>query len=265
MDQRVRDGVLRRMVDKWLKAGVLEEGSLSYPQAGTPQGGVISPLLANIYLHEVLDKWFATVVKPRLYGRSLLIRYADDAVLVFSSEKDARRVLDVLPKRFGKYGLRLHPVKTRLVHFVPPRAEERKVRSKSEPRSFDFLGFTHFWGRSYRGSWVVRRKTARDRFKRVLKRFAQWCRMNRHKPVAWQHRQLVGKLRAHDGYYGLYGNWWSPWRLRYELTRIWMKWLNRRSRRRSLNWARFTLLLRRYPLPAPTWHRPARPAANPCF
>jgi RNA-directed DNA polymerase len=156
LQQRVRDGVLLRLIDKWLKAGVLEGGELTYPEAGTPQGGVISPLLANIYLHYVLDVWFEEVVKPRLKGRAFLVRYADDFVMGFACEADARRVLDVLPQRFGKYGLTIHPDKTRLVPFTRPASRPTKTGSEALPPagSFDFLGFTHFWSQSKKGFWV---------------------------------------------------------------------------------------------------------------
>ena len=155
--QRVRDGVLLRLIDKWLKAGVLEGGELTYPEAGTPQGGVISPLLANVYLHYVLDVWFEDVVKPCLSGRASLVRYADDFVMGFACEADARRVLDVLPKRFGKYGLTIHPAKTRLVPFVRPSGRPAAPSGPDvpSPGSCDFLGFTHFWRRSQQGRWVV--------------------------------------------------------------------------------------------------------------
>jgi RNA-directed DNA polymerase len=143
--QRVRDGVLLRLIDKWLTAGVLEDGELTYPEAGTPQGGVISPLLANVYLHYVLDVWFEEVVKPCLKGRAFLVRYADDFVMGFACEGDARRVLGVLPKRFGKYGLTIHPDKTRLVPFGRP---DRPSGTRSASGSFDVLGVTHFWSRS---------------------------------------------------------------------------------------------------------------------
>lgn len=168
LHQRVRDGVLLRLIGKWLKAGVLESVSVSYPDAGSPQGGVISPLLANVYLHEVLDTWFERTAKPRLYGRASLIRYADDAVMVFEREDDARRVLAVLAKRFEKYGLTLHPEKTRLVAFQRPRRRSGQGGSQGpRPGSFDLLGFTHFWGLSQKGNWVVKRKTAKDRFTRA--------------------------------------------------------------------------------------------------
>lgn len=267
LEQRVRDGVLRRAIDKWLKAGVLEEGHVRHPDTGTPQGGVISPLLANIYLHEVLDTWFESVVKPRLRGQAFLIRFADDLVLVFSEATDARRVMDVLPKRFGKYGLTLHPEKTRLLRFFRPSPGRRGMEERGRgdgPRSFEFLGFTHFWDKSRKGFWVVKRKTASSRFGRSLRRIAGWCRMNRHGPVAWQHHQLVLKLRGHYLYYGIPGNLAALRRLRYEVERAWRKWLHRRSHRARMCWDRFDLLVKRYPLPAAVvYHSAQRCAANP--
>lgn len=263
LDQRVRDGVLRRTVDKWLAAGVMEGTQLSHPDAGTPQGGVISPLLANIYLHEVLDRWFEQDVKPRLSGRAFMIRFADDLVMVFASERDARRVWDVLPKRLGRYGLTLHPIKTRLVEFRPTSVGPKPPRNGGK-RSFDLLGFRHHWAQSRRGSWVVKRKTAGDRFGRAVKRVYEWCRAHRHTPVPWQHEQLERKLRGHDNYYGITGNYESLTRFRYEVSRAWRMWLNRRSHRARMTWERFHSLTRRYPLPVPVvrhWLGPR--AANP--
>jgi group II intron reverse transcriptase/maturase len=253
LDQRVRDGVLRRTIDKWLSAGVLEEGTLSHPETGTPQGGVISPLLSNIYLHKVLDEWFEAEVKPRLHGRAFLIRFADDFVLVFQLERDARRVLEVLSKRFDRYGLRLHPDKTRLLRFERPGSSEPDEPQSTERtrRSFDFLGFTHYWERSRRGNWVVKRKTASDRSTRFLRTLNRWCRGNRHAPLAWQHQQIQRKLRGHYGYYGITGNSRSLNSLHHWAKRIWRKWLSRRSRKSNLDWERFSLLLERYPLPNP--------------
>lgn len=248
--QRVRDGVLVRLIGKWLKAGVLEAGNVYHPKTGTPQGGVISPLLANIYLHEVLDVWFEQQVRPRLKGRAFLVRYADDAVMVFETEVDARRVLDVLPKRFGKYGLRLHPEKTRLVRFTKPRGGPKPSGSdRDHPGSFELLGFRHFWGRSRKGRWVVKRKTASSRFSRALHRIAIWCRVNRHLPIGHQHRALSAKLRGHDAYYGITGNHRMLHLLRREVERTWRKWLSRRSRKAALNWEQMAALLQRYSLP----------------
>jgi RNA-directed DNA polymerase len=256
--QRVRDGVLLRLIGKWLEAGVLEEGSLVHPETGTPQGGVISPLLANVFLDTVLDAWFEDVVRPRLRGRALLVRYADDAVMVFSSEEDARRVWQVLAKRFEKYGLSLHTEKTRLLGFGRP--SPRGPR----PETFDFLGFTHYWGRSRRGNPVVLRKTARDRFTRALRTIAQWCRRQRHLPLVEQHRVLGWKLRGHYAYYGITGNALALSRFRYETLRVWRKWLNRRSQRARMTWERFGRVEARYPLPPPrVVHSIYRLAAKP--
>jgi RNA-directed DNA polymerase len=228
-------------------------------------GGVLAPLLSNLYLHEVLDKWFEATVKPRLRGRAFLIRYADDAVLVFACEEDARRVLAVLPKRFGKYGLTWHPDKTRLLRFAPPSARLAEPGRGKAPGSFEFLGFTHYWGKSRRGGWVVKRKTAAGRFGRAVKRIAQWCRVHRHQPVVGQHQHLVVQLRGHDAYYGITGNGQALRRLRYEAARLWQKWLSRRSHRAAMPWERFHLLLQRYPLPAPmVYHSVYRHAAKPC-
>jgi group II intron reverse transcriptase/maturase len=250
LDQRVRDGVLRRTIDKWLAAGVMEGKELSHPDAGTPQGGVVSPCLANVYLHEALDTWFEKHVKPRLQGRGFMIRFADDAVMVFSEERDARRMMDVLPERLGLYGLTLHPTKTRLLHFRPPSAGCDQSRDTGK-RSFDFLGFTHHWARSRRGSWVVKQKTASSRFGRALKRTSEWFRKVLHQPVAWQHEQLVRKLRGHDNYYGITGNFAALYRFRYEVRRLWRKWLDRRSDKARMTWERFRRVEARFPLPSP--------------
>jgi len=243
--RRVTDGVLLRLIGKWLNAGVLDDGSLSYPDAGTPQGGVISPLLANIYLHEVLDKWFALDVKPRLQGDAFLIRYADDFVICFARKDDALRVMEVLPRRFGKFGLELHREKTRLVPFGSP---NRSRPDDPPPSTFDFLGFTHFWGKTQKGLWAIKRKTAKGRFSRALHRIAEWCREHRHDPLQAQHTSLVRKLRGHYEFYGITGNADALKRFRYEVKGIWFHWLSRRSRRR-MTFQRFVKLLGRYPLP----------------
>lgn len=264
LDQRVRDGVLRRTIDKWLAAGVLEGEELSHPDAGTPQGGVVSPCLANIYLHDALDTWFEKQVRPRLQGRAFLIRFADDAVMVFSEEKDAREMMDVLVQRLAQYGLTLHPSKTRLFHFRPPSSAGEDPPRDGGKGSFDFLGFTHHWARSRRGFWVVKRKTAGSRFSRGLRRASEWFRQVRHQPVAWQHEQLVRKLRGHYNYFGVRGNAAALYRFRYEVSRRWRKWLDRRSHKARMTWARFQRLQARYPLPSPTLRGGlAHCAANP--
>lgn len=249
LDRRVRDGVIRRMIDKWLNAGVLEGGSLRYPEAGTPQGGVISPLLANIYLHEVVDRWFAEDVMPRLSGRAQLVRYADDMVMVFANEQDARRVAEVLPKRLARFGLRLHPEKTRLVAFHRPLVKE--LNRANRPGTFDFLGFTHFWGHSRHGRWIVRRRTAKGRFTRGLRATREWCRQHLHRPVAWQHAKLCKHLHGHYAYYGITGNFRALERFLRQVTRTWRTWLDRRSQKAGVTWETMNRLLARYPLPTP--------------
>lgn len=248
---RVLDGVLLRLIGKWLHAGVLEDGRLTYPEAGSPQGGVISPILANIFLHEVLDTWFDREVRPRLGGKAHLIRYADDAVLLFAKEEDARRVLSVLPKRFGKFGLALHPEKTRLVEFRRPdrRPSKPGADASRRPGTFDFLGFTLYWGVSRAGRWVVKCKTAKDRFRRALQRVVAWCREHRHDEVRAQWKTLVRKLRGYYEYYGIIGNSKNLQSFLYEVTRAWRKWLSRRSQRAHIAWERMQKLLERYPLP----------------
>jgi RNA-directed DNA polymerase len=266
LDRRVRDGVIRRMIDKWLKAGVMEEGSLSYPEAGTPQGGVISPLLANVYLHEVLDTWFEQQVKPHLRGEAFLIRYADDFVIGFAHESDAKRVFEVLPKRFARYGLSLHPEKTRLVPFGQPKGKptDQRPTGGQGPGSFDLLGFTHFWKVSRKGSWVIARKTAKSRLARAVKKITQWCKTYRHLPVKDQHKMLVRKLKGHFAYYGITGNGRSLAHFRHQMMRAWCTWLRRRSQNAHLSWERFNRLLKRYPLPpVRVVHSVYRHAANP--
>lgn len=264
LQQRVRDGVLLRLIDKWLRAGVLEDGTLTYPEAGTPQGGVISPLLANIYLHYVLDVWFANDVKPRLKGQAFLVRYADDFVMGFTCEEDARRVLAVLPKRFGKYGLTIHPDKTRLLPFVRPSRHPSRPATSGvpAPESFDFLGFTHYWSRSKKGNWVVKRKTASSRFHRAVTTIGTWLRLNRHQLIGIQYQTVWRKLRGHFTYYGVIGNLPALQRFRYETLCLWRKWLSRRHRSGPMTWERFNALLRYLPLPVPR-AGPSPSAVNP--
>jgi RNA-directed DNA polymerase len=248
LKRRVSDGVITRLIGKWLKAGVWEGGNISYPDKGTPQGGVVSPMLSNIYLHEVLDTWFEKQVKPRLRGNAFLIRYADDAVLGFASEDDARRVIEVLPRRFARYGLTIHPEKTRVVKFVKPNDNAPRGRGLHEDSTFNFLGFTHYWAKSRKGSTVIKRKTEKSRFARALKKIGEWCRLNRHNPLQEQHKTLNQKLRGHYAYYGITGNNRMIAQFYYKVRRIWRKWLMRRSRGNSIPWNNFDLLEKRYPL-----------------
>jgi group II intron reverse transcriptase/maturase len=261
--RRVHDGVLLRLVAKWLHAGVLENGGITYPNAGTPQGGVISPLLANIFLHEVLDAWFDSEVVPRLTGKAVMFRYADDAVFLFANEMDARRVMEVLPKRLGKYGLELHPDKTRLVDFRRP-DRFAPGGAGGGPGTFDVLGFTHSWNRARSGKWVVKQRTAKDRFRRALKRVAEWCKVHRHDAVGAQQAALGQKLRGHFAYFGITGNFEAISRFFQGVRATWRKWLNRRSQLRSMPWDRMIRLLERHPLPPPRiMHLQPQRAASP--
>jgi len=195
LKQRVNDGGIIRLVGKWLNAGVIDGEDLTYPEKGTPQGAVVSPVLANVFLHHVLDDWFERDVKPRMKGPVFLIRFADDVVIGCVLEEDARRIMEVLPKRFGRFGLAVHPEKTKLVRFSQPNRWDAIDR---ENGAFDFLGFTHYWAKSRRGNWVVKRKTAKKRLRRAMKMFWQWCRQNRHLPLQEQHKQLCQKLRGYS-------------------------------------------------------------------
>jgi len=245
LDQRVTDGVIRRMIDKWLNAGVLEEGRLHFATAGTPQGGVISPILSNIFLHHVLDLWFAREVRARLSGKASLVRFADDFVMTFEAHHDAQRVLEVLGKRFGRFGLTLHPTKTRFIDFRP----QRRGGTPDGKPTFDFLGFTHTWVKSRKGNDVVRQTTAKGRLARALTAIADWCRNNRHRPMREQHGRLSMALTGHYAYYGITGNIWQLRRYRQQIAKTWHRWLERRTRGTRLTWASFNAFLARHPLP----------------
>jgi group II intron reverse transcriptase/maturase len=248
--RRVRDGVLLRLIGKWLHAGVLEDGELSHPDEGTPQGGVVSPLLANIYLHYVLDEWIEREVAPHLRGRVFLIRYADDFVLGFTCEADARQVLAALAQRFSSYGLTIHPEKTRLVRFRP-HVRGRGPKHLDPPHTFEFLGFTHYWALSRKSRWVVKRKTASSRFTRAIRKIATWCRRNRHLKLKEQHAKLSQKVQGHYNYYGITGNSQLLSSFLSRVIRVWKKWLDRRNRERKWNWAKHRRMLEHYPLPRP--------------
>jgi group II intron reverse transcriptase/maturase len=236
--KRVNDSVILRLIAKWLKAGAMDGDELVISEKGTPQGGVISPILSNIYLHSVLDVWFEQEVKPRLRGTGRLVRFADDFVMVFDNLGDAHRVLEVLPKRFGKYGLEIHPDKTKLVDFLHPWDSGRK------PETFDFLGFTHYWGKTRKGGNAIKKKTGSKKKRAALKKMGEWCKKNRHRPVAWQYAAICQKLQGHYAYYGVTGNGASISEFRYQVLRIWRYWLNRRSRKRNgMKWNRFSVLL----------------------
>ena len=258
LDLRIKDGVVRKMLDKWLipershirgvhivaQGWGARRGRPATDREGHPQGGVISPLIANAFLHYVLDLWFVETVRPRLRGRSLLVRYADDAVMLFENDWDGQRVLAVLGKRLERYGLRLHPDKTRYLDFRPNRPQGR-----GKGAAFDFLGFTHYWVGTRKGSSVVRQTTAKSRLARALRDVNDWCRRHRHDAVPKQWAHLASVLRGHGNYYGLRGNSARLSSFRYQVTHIWRKWLSRRSHKARLNWDKMRELLRRYPLP----------------
>ena len=204
--------------------------------------------MANIYLHHVLDVWFETEVKPRLRGNCFLVRFADDFVIGFQYEADARRVMEVLPKRFGKYGLELHPEKSRLLDFSRPARTQARGRGAN---TFDFVGFTHYWARSRRGFWVIKRKTARKKVRKTIRGIWDWCRRNRHRNLEEQHRVLCSKLRGHYQYFGVRGNMRALGAVRYHVRRAWRYWLHRRSSKKAMPREKFEALLERMPLPMP--------------
>jgi group II intron reverse transcriptase/maturase len=260
IEKRVADGTILRLIGKWINIGVIEDGRLLVSETGTGQGQVISPLLANIYLHYVLDEWFETEVKPRLKGEAYEIRFADDFILCFQYPEDAEKVLDVLRKRFAKYGLTLHPDKTRLMEFGRKALAQSEKPGGPKPATFDFLGFTHICKRSRKGNFTVHVRTMRKRLRRSLKAVTAWCREHRHAPVPVQQKALNRKLRGHYQYYGRSTNLRSLVEFHEKVRKIWQKWLNRRSRGNPLNWTAYSRLLRRYPLVRARLSRPWKPA-----
>jgi group II intron reverse transcriptase/maturase len=242
--QRVEDGRIVRLIGKWLNAGIMDGKKLSYPETGTPQGGVISPLLANIYLDQVLDAWFEDVVPHYLRGRVRLIRFADDFVIGCEYEEDAHRVMAVLHKRLEKYGLKIHPDKTRLV--------DMRIPTKGKKgNTFNFLGFTFYWARSRRGYWVIKKRTMAKRKQRAIKRNWLWCKRNRHESVKHQHKRLSQKLQGYYNYFGVIGNYGAIMAVYHWTKMAWKYWLGRRGGKRRLTWERFEAILVTFPLPTP--------------
>jgi group II intron reverse transcriptase/maturase len=247
--KRVNDGGLLRLIGKWLNAGVLDGEDLFYPETGTPQGGVISPILANIFLHIVLDEWYVKEIKPLLKGKTFLIRFADDFVFGFELESDARRVMNVLVKRFAKYGLTIHPEKTALIDFRNP--SKRNDESEIKKDTFDFLGFTHYWGKSRRGYYVIKRKTIGKRLRQRMKLIWHWCKENLHVKITEQVKTLRAKLYGHYQYYGIRGNY-KMLEVYYEyLLYAWRRWLGRRTRNGYINNEKFDRILETFKLPKP--------------
>jgi group II intron reverse transcriptase/maturase len=249
IQQRVKDGGILRLIGKWLHAGVLEAGELTHPDKGTPQGGVASPLLANVFLHQVLDEWFVKDVQPRMKGRCFVTRFADDFIIGCELEADARRVMAVLPKRFNRFSLTIHPEKTALIAFKRPPSRDQSTGGTG---TVDFLGFTHYWAKTRRGYWVMKRKTVGKRLRRFMKESWTWCRDNRHAPLNEQYRDLCLKLRGYYQYYGIRGNF-KMLEVVFEHTeRAWQYWLSRRSHKGHINWQKFVESIdRKLPLPKP--------------
>jgi RNA-directed DNA polymerase len=246
--QRVNDGRIRRLIGKWLRAGVMEDGVLSHPESGVVQGGIMSPVLANIFLHHVLDEWFERKVRPRMKGRCFLTRFADDVGIGCEREADARRIMAVRPQRFARYGFTIHPSKTTLMAFRKPATPQGAAPGNG---TFDFLGLTHYWTKSRRGYWVIKRRTARKRLRRTKKALWRWCRATRQAPLKDQYRMLCLKLRGHFQYDGIRGNFRLLDEVRRYAEKAWRYWLSRRSSTRAIGWAKFQRLLQTYVLPTP--------------
>jgi RNA-directed DNA polymerase len=252
---RIADKQLLRLIQKWLKAGVLEtDGKVTHPEAGTPQGGSISPILANVYLHYTLDVWFEEVVKAYCQGEACLIRYADDFVCGFEYEQDAQRYYKAMGLRLEKFGLRLANAKTRILRF----------RRSDEPGTtrFDFLGFEFFWGLDRKGTRRVQRRTSRKKLRNSLSNFTAWCKRSRSMPLRKLFPLLKPKLRGYYNYYGVIGNYAGLQEYFDSSKAILRKWLNRRSQRSSFTWAGFAALLAHFRVPRPRIVlRPRRPVA----
>ena len=248
---RIEDKRIQRMVKRFLKAGVAEDGNVTVSDEGTPQGGVISPLLANIYLHYALDLWFEKVYRKSCKGFARLIRYADDFVACFQYELDAVKFRRELGKRLCKFGLEVEPTKTRVVKFG--RFAVQNAAAKGErPETFDFLGFTHYCGTRRDGKgFRMKRVTARKKFTAKLKVFKEWLKRARTMKTKELWETAKAKLRGHYAYYGVTDNLRGIKRFGAEVRKLLFKWLNRRGKRGCLNWQKFAEMLKRFPLPEP--------------
>ena len=246
--QRVNDVGILRLIGKWFNAGVVEEGEVSCPEKGTPQGAVISPTLSNIFFHYVLDDWFVKEVQPHLKRRCFLVRFADDFIVGCELEADARKVLELLAERFKSFALSLHPEKTKLIPFGKPASS---VRVDKRNRTFDFLGFTFYWSKVRAGYWVIKKKTVKKRLNRFLRRLWIWCKENRHEPVKGQFIDLSVKLKGYYQYFGVRGNF-KVLEVVYEYAeKAWRYWLSRRSHKGGISWKMFEKIRATYPFPKP--------------
>jgi group II intron reverse transcriptase/maturase len=247
LQKRVNDGTILRLIGMWLEVGVMEAGQVVSSETGTPQGAPISPILANIFLHTVLDEWFQNEVRPRMKGNCFIVRFADDFVAGFTLRTDAERVYQVLPKRFERYGLRIHPEKSRMMQFSRP-----YWRRGKGPGSFAFLGFSHYWAKTRQGGWTIKRKTLGKRLSRFLSGIAEWCKANRHEAISKQYRILSAKLRGHYQYYGVRGNY-KMLEVACEHTEVmWQRWLRRRNSKDRMSWVGFAARVKEiFELPRP--------------
>jgi RNA-directed DNA polymerase len=252
---RIADPRILRLIRQWLRAGILESGEWSETVEGTPQGAGISPLLANIFLHYVFDLWVAQWRRRQAHGEVIVIRYADDTLLGFEQEQDARKMLSDLKRRLKQFGLRLHEKKTRLIEFGRFAVERRARRGERKPETFDFLGFTHCCGRTKDGRFIIRRKTQRKRVTRKLKELRIEARRRMHWLIGEQQRWLASVLRGHYAYYGIPTNGRSLNNFAYEVQKLWFKVLRRRSQKSHMTWSRFNDLLKIFPLPQPRLSR----------
>ena len=248
---RVTDTPLLQLIQRFLKAGVMDAEHWQATVEGVPQGGSASPLLANVYLHYTLDLWFERVVKKYCRGQAFMIRYADDFVACFQYEDDAKRFHQALQSRLAKFELSLAADKTRIIAFGRYAVSDAKIKGESKPDTFDFLGFTHYWGKCRNGKIVLMWQTARKRFRVKLIAFADWLRENRCMPIKKLWPLIMAKLRGHYQYYGVSHNSVSIGKYYYYVVRSCFKWLNRRSNRTSYSWESFQQLLKLYPLPKP--------------
>ena len=250
LGHRIADKRVLRYVKRFLKAGIMEEGAVSASDKGTPQGGIVSPILANIYLHYSLDLWFTRVFQGGCYGQSRMIRYADDFVVCFQREVDAIRFRCELEERLFRFGLEISPEKAKTIEFGPF-AEAKAKKRGGKAATFDFLGFTHYWARTRIGYWVIKRKTAKKKMRKSIVAMREWCRNNRHKPLKWQRQMLASKLRGHFQYFGVRCNMRSMEAVRHFVIRGWQHWLSRRSHKSAIPWDQFKQLLEAFPLPMP--------------
>jgi len=255
MEHRVADPRILRLIRKWLKAGVMEAGQWSEPQTGTPQGSVVSPLLANVYLHYSFDLWVNVWRQKWAQGEVVVIRYADDTILGFQYQTDADRFLENLRERLAKFGLELHPDKTRRIEFGRFAEENRKRRGEGKPETFDFLGFTHISGKNSLGRFLVRRKTIRKRIRGKLRKIKQQLRMRMHDPLSQTGRWLQSVVQGHFNYYAVPGNLASLGAFRDRVLALWWRTLRRRSQKHRISWTRTLALAQRW-LPQPSTLHP---------